>query len=134
MLGLLIEQQSPLDESLVVAAEASGNSDLKTAAEALAEEIRRGGAGESIVRRLEQFPPMLAWLLANTSQQPAPLAVALRSTADSYRRQALRLDTWLRWYLPMAVTVLIAGTAVVLFALSIFVPWFGMLRQATFAP
>ena len=133
VLALLIEHQTPLDQSLVLAADASGDRDLNDAALALAEEIRRGGSGETIRQRLAGFPPLLGWLLANAPQEPRLLVAALRSTADTYRRHALRLDEWLRWYLPMLLTAIIGGTAVALYTISMFVPWYGMLREATFA-
>lgn len=133
VLALLIEHQTPLDQSLVLAAEASGDRELSTASHALADEIRRGGTGDAIRERLAGFPPLLGWLLANSSQQLAPLATALHNTAEAYRRRALGLDTWLRWYLPMMLTMVIGGIAVVLFAISLFAPWFGMLQEATFA-
>ncbi len=133
VLALLIEHQTPLDQSLVLAADSSGDARLSHACHRVAEEIERGGKGDSLRQELAAFPPLLGWLLANASQQPENLVKALRDMAEAYRHRAKRLDTWLRIYLPMLLTVAIGGTAVFLYALALFIPWFNMLREAAFA-
>jgi type II secretory pathway component PulF len=133
VLALLIEHRVPLDQSIALAADASGDPTLSRAAHGLVEQLNRGTTGPALRENLSGFPPLLGWLLATASQFPGTLVEALRGTAEAYRRRAIRLDLWLRMYLPMILTVTIGGTAVVLYALSVFIPWYGMLHEAAFA-
>jgi general secretion pathway protein F len=126
VLALLVEHEAPLGESIVLAADASGDRQLARGARTLASNIERGGNADAVPATIEGCPPLLAWLLSRGSTQPG-LAESLRRTAESYRRRAVQLDDRLRLYLPLVLTFLIGGTAVVVYALSVFVPWYDLL-------
>lgn len=126
VLGLLVEHEVPLGESIVLAADASGDPQLARGARTLAQNIERGGRADAAQATIEGCPPLLAWLLSRGSTQPG-LAEALRRTAESFRGRAVQLDDRLRLYLPLALTFLIGGTAVAVYALSVFVPWYDLL-------
>jgi general secretion pathway protein F len=141
MLALLVEHQTPLGEAVVLAAEATGDPRLTLAAKQLAADISAGAAPKGTVpfcsadsakgdSPLAEIPPLLRWLIATGGSQ-ATFAAALRDAADTYRRRAIRRADWLRLYLPMLLTLGIGGTVVVLYALSLFVPWTSMLYQLT---
>ena len=126
VLALLVEHDAPLAESMVLAADASGDAGLARGARSLAGEIQRGGNAGATLATAEGCPPLLAWLLSRGSTQPG-LAESLRRTAESYRRRAVQLDDRLRLYLPLVLTLLIGGTAVVIYAVSVFLPWYDLL-------
>ena len=130
VLALLIEHDAPLGESMVLAADASGDRGLKQAARDMAGRLEQGGGATTPDARAAKFPPFLSWLLSGRGNG-SNLAEALRHTAQAYRRRADRLDDRLRLYLPVAMTLGIGGTAVVLYALSVFVPWYKMLEVPT---
>jgi type II secretory pathway component PulF len=133
LLALLVEHQTPLSEAVVLSAEASGDPRLTLAAKQLAAEIGSGIAnpsGAEEPRGLAEIPPLLRWLIATGGNQ-ASFAAALRDAADTYRRRAIRRADWLRLYLPMLLTLGIGGTVVLLYALSLFVPWTSMLFELT---
>jgi general secretion pathway protein F len=135
LLALLVEHQTPLTEAVVLAAEATGDPRLTSAAKQLAAEIGAGIAAgvedpSTTERGLAEIPPLLRWLIATGGNQ-ASFAAALRDAADTYRRRAIRRADWLRLYLPMLLTIGIGGTVVALYALSLFVPWTSMLFELT---
>jgi type II secretory pathway component PulF len=133
MLALLVEHQTPLGESVVLAAEATGDPRLTLSAKHLASDISAGvaaGEPEALAPGTAEIPPLLRWLIATGGNQTT-FATALRDAADTYRRRAIRRADWLRLYLPMLLTLGIGGTVVVLYALSLFVPWTSMLYQLT---
>ncbi len=133
LLALLVEHQTPLSEAVVLSAEASGDPRLTLAAKQLAADIGAGIAnpsGAEEPRGLAEIPPLLRWLIATGGNQ-ASFAAALRDAAETYRRRAIRRADWLRLYLPMLLTLGIGGTVVVLYALSLFVPWTSMLYELT---
>ncbi|HTQ39613.1 MAG TPA: type II secretion system F family protein [Pirellulales bacterium] len=157
MLALMIENGTDLQRAVVLAAEASGDTQLKLHAHEVAADIQRGGnpgaphnqpgngaiqatakstetgAAAARAQSPEQskkrgLPPLVNWLLAGGGNQPA-LAEGLRSTAATYRRSALRMDNWLRAYLPVGLTVVIGGMTVALYAVGMLGPWFEMLKK-----
>ena len=48
-----------------------------------------------------------------------------------YRRRAIARADWLRWRLPLMLTIAIGGTATLVYALLLFVPWISLLKELT---
>ena len=131
ILSLLVRQQVPLSQAVVLAAEASGDDALRQAAQGIAERLERGDA---LARREDMpagFPPVLGWLIASRAQ-PAELSEALSRTAATYRERAARAGLWTAVYLPIAMTVLVGGTATLFQGLITFTPlwelWYALAR------
>jgi type II secretory pathway component PulF len=127
VLALLVRQQVPLDEALTLAADASGDRGLQSAAQRMAENLRRGGDvanGEEIAGLL---PPLVAWLLS-AGAPTQRLSETLSLTAATYRQRAERTVRWALVYLPILLTAALGGTATLVQALAVFLPlsrlWF----------
>lgn len=121
VLSLLVRQQIPLDECLVLAADASGDPGLRTDAQQLADRLRAGGNPAETSTRLSAIPPLVGWLLSARGPLPA-LSQTLSLTADVYRQRAQRTVTWAVVYLPIVLSVLVGGTATLIQALAVFLP------------
>lgn len=121
LLSLMVRQQIPLDESLVLAAEASGDGGLISAAREMANRLRAGGspAGDSVAPAA--IPPLLGWLLSARGPVPA-LSQTLALTAETYRQRAQRMISWILVYLPILFSVVLGGTATLIQALAVFLP------------
>jgi type II secretory pathway component PulF len=142
LLALLIEHNTPLGQAVLLAADAGGDKRLKKSAHQFATLTTAGvkvpaspnavlpseNPSAATAAQLSGFPPLVGWLLAGGGSQEA-LVKSLRSTAQTYRRRVERLDDWLRMYLPLILMVLIGGTAVVIYALSLLGPWYQMLTH-----
>lgn len=129
LLSLMIEHDVPLDEGIVLAADATGDAALKTAARETADAIRRTGrATAGRARRGDAIPPFLRWLLLHADKQPRP-AESLRQTAEMYRLRAVNGAAWLRVTFPVLAAVIIGGGATVLYALSLFLPLTGLWKD-----
>lgn len=138
-LSLLVEHQTPLPEAVTLAAETTGDKALLEAARQLAAEIA-SGSGNRVdpprsqsrtaerQRSVTAIPPLLHWLIVTGAAQPN-LAAALRQNAEMYRRRAIARADWLRWRLPVLLTLGIGGTATLIYALILFVPWFSLLKE-----
>ena len=59
---------------------------------------------------------------------PSKALLAAAHAAETYRRRAEHRAKLARTFLPMVLTITIGGTAVLLYALLLFVPYVGMLR------
>jgi len=129
LLALMIEHDVPLEEGIVLAAEATGGRALISAACQTAEAIRSTGqatAGRG--RRRDPIPPFLQWLLLHADKQPRP-AESLRQTAEMYRLRAANGAAWLRVTFPVLVAAVIGGGATALYALSLFLPLIGLWKD-----
>ena len=134
VLALLVEQQVPLADGLILAGDASGDRTLAGGCRELAEQLNRGqtrvspqepasgqaSASQQLLPR--GVPPLLGWMILN-GRNPDDLATSLRHLAASYRTRARELGDWLAIYLPMWLTAGIGGTAVAFYVIVIFAPW-----------
>ncbi|MGD9719843.1 MAG: type II secretion system F family protein [Pirellulales bacterium] len=127
ILGLLVEQNVPLDEAVVLAADATGDRRLADSARALAQSLEQGGTPPR-AENLLGFPPLLAWLMSTGGRQQTFVTVA-RHVADTYRRRIARHNRWLREYLPLWLVVIIGGGLVVLVGLLTMVPFSGLMSR-----
>jgi len=130
VLGLLIEQNAPLDEALTLAAAATGSRKLESAAGRIATQIRQGQPLAALARDSIAMPPLLIWLLGATTRQ-ASLVTALQNSAQSYRQRAHYQAEMLRVYMPLVMSVAIGGTATLAYTAMLFVPWAALLYEVS---
>jgi type II secretory pathway component PulF len=126
-LGLLIDSGQPLPESLVLAAQATGSRRLGRAAAEAKAAIEQGAPATEALRRCG-LPPLVCWLLGASSAQPE-LGGTLRRLADDYQQRAIYQAERIRLFLPLLLTVGVAGTAVAAYALMLFLPWTTVMRE-----
>lgn len=131
ILALLLRQQVPLVQALVLAAEASGDIGLRRVSQDVAERLERGEVLTGREQMPGGFPPVLGWLIASGAQS-SDLSEALSHTAGTYRERAARTGLWTAVYLPIVMTVGIGGTATLILGLITFTPivklWYGLAR------
>jgi general secretion pathway protein F len=126
ILGLLVEQDVPLAEALVLAAGVTGDRQLvRTANELVA--ITQGGAPPT-ADQLAGFPPLLAWLTSSGGRQETFVRLA-RHVAETYRRRVAQQSLWLREYLPLWLVVFVGGSLVALLALATFLPFTDLMHS-----
>lgn len=125
VLALLIENETPLSEAIILAAEASGDPQTLQSVQTLALSLENGltqpKSGTPI------FPPLLNWLLLAASRDDA-LLPALQHAAATYHRRARHQSDLLRLFLPILLTITFAGSVTALYALTLFAPYASMLR------
>ena len=128
VLGLLIQNDVPLDEALTLAADASGDRATQSEAEALSKQIQQGGRMVFERKQNTAISPLIRWLLSYQTDRNQ-LASALHSHAQAERRHAEYLSQWLRVQAPVILTLAVGGTATLLYALSVLGPWYGLLHE-----
>jgi general secretion pathway protein F len=126
LLGLMVDHGVPLDRGLVSAAAATGDTQLKNSANAVAGQVTRGGEPD-VELTGQRFPTLVRWALGASSH--GRLAECLRSAAAAYQQRVVRRADLLRIYLPALLTLFIGGTATLVYALSLFAPFTQMLHQ-----
>lgn len=125
VLALLVENQTPLPEAVVLAAEASGDRQTLRAARQLAAALQNG---LTRCNGTPTFPPLVTWLLLAAGRDGA-LLPALRHAAASYHRRARHQADLLRVFLPVFLTIAVGGTVTALYALTLFGPYTAMLHS-----
>jgi len=128
LLVLLLQHGVALHEAIPLAAEATGNPTLAASARRISEALERGASLASSGETVRGFPSLVTWLVSNEKSQ-ARLVPLLKHTAENYREQVLRQAAWIKLYLPVIFVVAIGGTAVTLYALSVFVPMADLLKH-----
>ena len=123
---LLVENQTPLPEAVVLAGEASGDPRTLQVARQMAATLQNGqtkpiGGGPA-------FPPLVNWLLLAAGRDGA-LLPALKHAAMAYHRRARHQSDLLRLFLPIFLTIAIGGSVTALYALALFAPYAAMLRS-----
>jgi type II secretory pathway component PulF len=126
-LATLLSAGVPLEEGLRVAAGSCGDDRLNNGAQAMTETLGRGRAWHEDAPAARQFPPFLRWALLE-SEPAVDRPRALHMAAEVYRRSAERLSRRARVMIPLVACVVVGGSAVLLYALALFVPLVEMVR------
>jgi type II secretory pathway component PulF len=128
ILGLLVEQDVPVHDAIVLAADCTGDQGLMNNARQVSAAIVSGAPADQYAKLLDDFPPLLAWLSVSKARQPTTVTLA-RHCADTYRRRVARETQWLRDFLPIWLIAVVGGLVVFAYALSIFLPLTELLER-----
>lgn len=128
LMSLLIQQNIPFAESVILAAEATGDDQLVLSANRMAERHMMSQVESSDSAKEYGWPPLLTWLLTTKNQQ-GELSLALKNAADMYRRKATNYTRWFRILFPIFTGTIIGGGTVLCYSLVLFLPFSDMLKQ-----
>lgn len=128
ILGMLLDNEVPLDQAVTLAAQSAADPRMIRSANSLAAAIRRGQPfGDDATWVGTDCPPMVRWLLVAGHERGA-LLESLRLAAYSYRRRALRQAELARLYAPVALTLVVGGSVTLFHGLAVFGPWVSLLH------
>lgn len=128
LLRLMHLHRVPLPEALVLAADASGDRTLSHGAREIAGRLEAGAVLRSRNDLPAGFPPLLGWSLMTGAGQEG-IGRALAASAEMYRQRSEQTVQRSTTYLPIVLTAVIGGGAVLLHSLLIFLPFTRMLYQ-----
>lgn len=133
LLAVLIENRVPLPDALFLASRAVGDDRLRALAEHASRAARLGGAVDAPTANGvgRCLPPMLRWALLDGATR-GDLPEALRLVARTYREGATARAELVRLFVPTAMLVVLGGGAVLLYGLTLFVPFSELLRGVAF--
>ena len=126
VLALLVKQRVPMHDSLVLAAEASGDRVIVNASRQISDQLQRGEVLKHRADLPAGFSPLLGWLLVTSDRQPE-LSEALSRSATVYRHRAERAGVSTAAYLPIFLTVCLGGSATLICALVTILPFLRLL-------
>jgi general secretion pathway protein F len=126
--AILLEQGVPLHEALQLAADSTGNAEVILDAQRLSDGTQRGDSLVESVKSASSFPPFMQWMIASGDRQGA-LVPSFYQISQMYRRIARRRTEWFKLLLPILLTMVFGGGAVLIYVLSLFVPLTELLRN-----
>jgi general secretion pathway protein F len=126
---LLVENNVPLDQSLRLTAQSSGDAQLRAAAEQLAEQVHKGAsAATENPKQIAAFPLMIRLALRHSDNRKL-LTSSLQQAATMYRDRAMRAAEWYAEFVPIALTAVLGGTLTLGFTLLVLWPYASTLRE-----
>ncbi len=128
LLRLMDQHQVPLPEAIILAADASGDRGLSQAARTIAQQLEQGKVFRSRDDLPAALPPLLGWSIVSGTGRRA-LDRALATSAEMYRQRALNAARWATAYLPIILTVVVGGGAVLTQAVIVFLPFVSLLYR-----
>lgn len=128
LMSLLIRQQTPLPESLILASHATGNRRLSAAVTRIAGSVRGGATLADCVPAETEIPPFLRSMLA-MGERHNSLEATLLQTSDIYQRRAERQIEFARIMLPVLLTLLVGGLSTAAFGFAVFGPTVELFSQ-----
>lgn len=139
LLALLLEGGVPLPDAVELAADATGDSALRRDAREVAALIRSGETAANAMEakwtgvlaterlRFGSFPPLLRFLMG-VGERRGAIVPALRHAAEVYRRRAVERAEWIRTFLPTLLVLAVGIATVLLYALTLFIPFTSLLE------
>lgn len=128
LLATLIEHQVPLPQALLLAGDATVDETISQTARELSQVINQGGEVRGEKLPAKTIPTHLRWALLS-APDPQVMTDCLRQGAESSRDQATRKLSLIRTIFPAACIVVFGGGAVLLYAMSVFVPLTELLSE-----
>ena len=128
LIAALLEQGVSVDESVILAANAIGDAQMRCSAQHLAAAMRDEDGDIDPSENPDGIPPLIRWILL-TPSNPFSAAAALRLVASNYRCQADELIDKAGLLYPIMASVAIAGTVTLAYALLTMVPLIQLITQ-----
>lgn len=121
ILSLLVEHETPLHESLILAGYSTGNRQIILESTTIAQRLQQGDSLQDALNSATRLPGFLRWML-RSGEESGRLTETLKLAADVYEKRAQRRAELLRVVLPVALTVFVAGGVTLLYGLVLFAP------------
>jgi general secretion pathway protein F len=128
LMALLVESGLPLHEAVLLAADTTADSQLKTAAGDISKKLQAGQNLSESLQSASGLPSFFRWMVS-TGDRQGSLTGALRQVTDIYRRRAEYQSEWFRLVVPIVLVVVVGGGATLVYAVSLFLPLSRMLRD-----
>lgn len=121
LLALQIEQNTPLPRAFSLAAQSTDDVRWQAEGEHVAQQLADGVSLGDALKSATLMPPMMSWMLASSGNQ-STLAATLRQLSETYRRRAIQQAAALKTWIPVIMTVCVAGGISLAYALAFFFP------------
>ena len=128
--SLCLEHQIPLDEAFMLAAQASGNKNFVGQSSAVALRLSQGETFENCFSSgaFNMFPKYMRWMMT-VGQKHQVLSSSMKQMGQVYFQKATSRASWIERIIPLFLMVVVAGGAVLAYALLYFGPMIEILQE-----
>jgi len=120
-LRLLVQNQTPLHEAVLLAGWATGSRSIIHDTTAVAQQLQAGNSLQNSLGTARSLPHFLRWMLTS-GERNGNLPEVLDSAGDVYESRATSQVETLKSVLPATLTIVIGGLVTLLYCLLVFAP------------
>ncbi|WP_298867597.1 type II secretion system F family protein [uncultured Gimesia sp.] len=128
MAGMLLSYDVPLHESLTLAAESTGNTNLIADSRSLSSQLEKGVSLQEGMKSCKQFPTFIKTMMMEKTHQNY-LTNIMSEIARVYRIRVLNRLDWIKKIIPVGLLVFVAGGITACYAIIIFLPFVEILKM-----
>ena len=120
-LRLLVQNQTPLHEAVLLAGWATGSRSIIQDTTAVAQQLQEGNSLQDSLSAARSLPRFLRWMLTS-GERNGNLPAVLDSAGDVYQSRAAHQVESLTSVLPAVLTIFIGGLVTLLYCILVFAP------------
>ncbi|MFK7777767.1 MAG: type II secretion system F family protein [Gimesia sp.] len=128
MVGMLLSYEVTLHESLILAAESTGNTKLIVDSKFLSSKLKEGMSLEEGVKFCKQFPTFMKTMMTEKTHQNY-LSNIMSEIARVYRIRVLNWIDWIKKIIPVVLLIVVSGGITACYAIIIFLPFVEILKM-----
>lgn len=128
LFSVLVRQDVPIDEAIVLSAQASGDRELIRFSQRYSERLKSGDAKSLTLTTNRSLTPMMLWLLSGDTNGQQ-LVTLLRDAAKTYRDRAEGLIYGLQIQLPVFLSLVFGGTFTFGYTMAVLLPWCSLMYE-----
>ncbi len=120
-LRLLVQNQTPLHEAVLLAGWATGSRSIIYDTTSVAQQLQEGKSLQDSLSAARRMPGFLRWMLAS-GERNGNLPEVLESAGEVYQSRAGHQVETLKSVLPATLTIVIGGVVTLLYSILVFAP------------
>lgn len=128
MASILLSYHVPLHESLVLAAESTGNSRLITESKLLSAKLKHGSSLPDVIQNNDFYPSFIKKMLIKDAHQNHLVRIFSEISRVYQTRVSNRIN-WAKRIIPVSLLVLIAGGITACYSIIVFLPFIELLKM-----
>tara|TARA_R110002111_G_scaffold259308_1_gene329312 strand:- start:120933 stop:122042 length:1110 start_codon:yes stop_codon:yes gene_type:complete len=128
MAGMLLAYHVPLHDSLTLAAESTGNSQLIADSKTVSCQLEKGTSLEAAVQPCKHIPTFMKTMMREKSHQNH-LSSIMSEIARVYRIRVLNRIDWIKRIIPVALLLVVAGGITACYTIIVFLPFVEILKM-----
>lgn len=128
MISILLSYRVPLHDSLIFAAESTGNSKLIAESQILSKKLKSGTSLPDVIRDSNFYPSFIKKMLMKDAHQNHLVRIFSEISRVYQTRVNNRID-WVKRIIPVSLLVFVAGGITASYAIIVFLPFIELLKM-----
>jgi type II secretory pathway component PulF len=122
LIKLLVAHETPLDQAIELAAVATGEKRIIEASQQIVVLLRRGESLQQAIRKVPEFPPLVAWVLGSQTR-PDAIETGLGQAATVFRARGFDAIANIQLLFPAAISLTLGLVVALCYIFVLGLPW-----------